>query len=222
MRCHPKPFVLATSALVLFSLAGIAEEIGPCDTALITINLDSMTVGFAGLGLPYPDDWRTVDDRHIVEANAELIPAAREAGVLVIYVYGDYPFSTEGHDPCTFAEEIAPEEGDILIGRPPTGTNVFLDTMLQEILEERGIRNVLFSGLNTAYCVDRSARMALRLGFDVTVVADAHSGGSPRRAESHNDWWATLGIDVMPIDDLDFAALCAPEAASEVSADDAN
>jgi nicotinamidase-related amidase len=206
----------ATAASLLVGLLAcglFAEEpvqTESCRTALIAINLDLMTVGFAGTGAPFPADWRTVDDRHVVEANADLIPTARDAGVLIIYLYGSYERLEEGQALATYAEEIAPQEGDILIGRPGPNLNVFTDTILLETLEARGIRNLLFSGLNTGYCINRSSQWGSRLGFDVTVVADAHSGGTPQYAQSYNEYWPTLGIAVVPISELDFTALCEP------------
>ena len=202
--------LLVASLMCCAAFAEEANEPADCDTALIAINLDVITVGFADTGAPFPEDWRTVDDRHVVEANADLIAAARDAGVLIIYLYGSYENLAEGEELATFAEEIAPQEGDILIGRPGANVNVFTDTILLETLEGRGIRNLIFSGLNTGYCVNRSSQWGVRLGFDVTVVADAHSGRSPQYAQSYNEYWPTLGIAVVPIFELDFAALCAP------------
>ena len=212
--------LLAVALLSCFASAEDADRPADCDTALIVINLDLITVGFAGTGAPFPEDWRTVDDRHVVEANADLIPAARDAGVLIIYLYGSYENLTEGEELAAFAEEISPQEGDVLIGRPGSNLSVFADTILSEVLEARGIRNLIFSGLNTGYCVNRSSQWGVRLGFDVTVVADAHSGGSPWYAQSYNEYWPTLGIAVVPILELDFAALCAPSETPDSTSED--
>ena len=124
-------------------------------------------------------------------------------------------YLAEGEEMATFAEEIAPQEGDILIGRPGPSQNVFADTILLETLESRGVRNLIFSGLNTGYCIDRSSRWGARFGFDVTVVADAHSGGSPQYAQSYNGYWPTEGIAIVPISELNFTALCAPAESTE-------
>ena len=202
--------LLVISLMCYVAFAEEADGLADCDTALIAINLDIMTIDLAGSGAPFPEDWRTVDDRHVVEANADLIPAARDAGVLIIYLYGSYENLAEGEELATFAEEIAPQEGDILIGRPGPNLNVFSDTMLLETLEGRGIRKLIFSGLNTGYCVTRSSQWGARLGFDVTVVADAHSGGTPEYTQSYNEYWPTLGIAVVPILELGFPALSAP------------
>ncbi|MFC2082675.1 isochorismatase family protein [Candidatus Bipolaricaulota bacterium] len=197
---------------VSISFAAFAQEsteLTPCDTALISINLDEMTVGFAGTGQPFPEEWLTSAGRGVVEANGDLISTARDAGLLIIYLYGSYTYLAPGQVMMTFADEIAPQEGDILIGRPGPNLNVFTDTILLETLESRGIRNLIFSGLNTAYCISKSSRFGLSLGFDVTVVADTHSGGAPGIAKSYNEWWPSLGISIVPMAEIDFTALCA-------------
>lgn len=190
------------------SMAGQGIQTRSCVAALININLDTITVGFAGAGAPFPEDWRTVDNRHVIEANVELLEAARGAGILIIYLYGSYDRLAEGEVLAEYAEEIAPHDGDLLIGRPGPNQNVFTDTVLLQTLQERGIERLIFSGLNTGYCINQSSRWGLRLGFDVTVAADAHSGGTPEYARSYNEYWPTLGIHVIPSAELDFAALC--------------
>jgi nicotinamidase/pyrazinamidase len=44
---------------------------------------------------------------------------------------------------------------------------------LEEALRERGIDSVTIAGLTTDYCVKNTALDALRLGFGVTIAADA-------------------------------------------------
>lgn len=211
------PTILKKAAVALLllglmaygALAEDAVQTDSCRTALITINLDIMTVGFAGTGDPFPAEWRTADDRHIVAANAELIPAARQAGLLIIYLYGNYSYLEEGEELATFDESIAPQEGDLLIARPELSTDVFGRTILLEELQTRGIQSLILGGLNTGYCINRSAQKAARLGFDVTVVANAHSGGQSKHAQTYNDYWPTVGLAVVPFAELDFEALCA-------------
>jgi len=210
MKRHLVWYLAALAFILQTALTATAVQSDSmmCDAALIIINLDQITVSFAGTGDPFPRDWRTADDHHVIAANAELIPAARDAGMLIIYLYGTYAYLREGEELATFAQGIAPQDGDILIGRPGGNLSVFLDTILLETLESRGMHTLVFSGLNTAYCIHSSARYGVRFGFDVTVVADAHSGGGPAIAQSYNGYWPSLGISVVSMADLDFAALC--------------
>lgn len=199
-------FVLVSSIAMA---APAQDESARCAAALIVINLDQETVDFAGTGAPFPEDWRTSTGTHVIDANTELISSARDAGLLIIYLYGNYPDLDES-ELGTYEPEIAPTEGDILIARPGYNLNVFTMTPLLETLMARDIDHLMFSGLNTGFCVNTSAQWALRLGFEATVVADAHSGGTPEYAQSYNDYWPTLGIHVVATEDLDFVALCTP------------
>lgn len=179
-----------------------------CEAALLVINLDLVTLSFAGSGDPYPEDWRTADDRYVVDANAELIGAAREAGLLIIYLYGNYDYIPE-EEMRTFPAEIAPRTGDLLIARPGPNQDVFRDTGLHEILKSRGIRRLVISGLNTAYCVKMSAYRADALGYEVIIAADAHSGGDPSLAAQYNArFWPYYGTVVIPTAEIDFVGLC--------------
>lgn len=53
------------------------------------------------------------------------------------------------------------------------GYSGFDGTDLESLLRSRGIDRVTVAGLTTDYCVKNTALDALRLGFDVTVTADA-------------------------------------------------
>jgi nicotinamidase-related amidase len=182
-----------------------------CQAALLVINLDLVTLSFAGAGDPYPEDWRTADDRYVVDANAELIAAARAAGLLIVYLYGNYDY-VPAEEMRTFPTQIAPQEGDLLIARPGPYQDVFRDTGLHEILRAHGIHWLIISGLNTAYCVKMSAYRADALGYEVIVAADAHSGGDPGLAEQYNTrFWPYYGTSVVPTAEIDFTGLCAGE-----------
>jgi hypothetical protein len=53
--------------------------------------------------------------------------------------------------------------------------DAFQDTNLQPELESRGIERLVIAGIQTEYCVDTTCRRAYSLGYDVTLVKDAHS-----------------------------------------------
>jgi len=55
--------------------------------------------------------------------------------------------------------------------RPPGS---FLDTTLREELVARNIDGLVFAGMQTEYCVDTTCRRAFSLGYEVTLVKDAH------------------------------------------------
>ncbi len=53
------------------------------------------------------------------------------------------------------------------------GYSGFVDTDLEDVLRERGVKRVFVTGLATDYCVKHTALDAARLGFETVVVTDA-------------------------------------------------
>jgi nicotinamidase-related amidase len=56
------------------------------------------------------------------------------------------------------------------------GFNAFSHTTLQDLLDRRGIRDVLVAGMVTSLCIDSTGRAAYERGYGVTVVSDCSSG----------------------------------------------
>ncbi len=54
-----------------------------------------------------------------------------------------------------------------------TSHNAFTTTGLQQLLTERGVSDVVVSGLRTEQCCETTARPASDLGYRVTFVIDA-------------------------------------------------
>jgi nicotinamidase-related amidase len=107
---------------------------------------------------------------------AALITRARAEQVPVIYVQHNGP---EGDSiaPNTTGwpihPAIAPAEGELIVHK--WHPDSFQDTPLQEELEKRGIKQLVIAGIQTEFCVDTTCRRAYSLGYDVTLVKDAHS-----------------------------------------------
>lgn len=51
----------------------------------------------------------------------------------------------------------------------------FMETRLGEVLKNRNIERLVVGGIQTDFCVDTTCRQAATLGYDVTLVSDAHS-----------------------------------------------
>jgi nicotinamidase/pyrazinamidase len=56
------------------------------------------------------------------------------------------------------------------------GYSAFQDTLLEQLLRDRGVDRLYVAGLATDYCVKNTVLDALRAGFEVTVVQDAIRG----------------------------------------------
>lgn len=53
--------------------------------------------------------------------------------------------------------------------------DAFNQTELDALLRARGITRLLVCGMQSDFCVDTSVRRALSLGYDVVLLADAHT-----------------------------------------------
>ena len=68
------------------------------------------------------------------------------------------------------------EFGDrILFVTGKVGFNAFSNTHLEDVLAERGIKDVLVAGMVTSLCIDSTGRAAYERGFSVTILSDCSS-----------------------------------------------
>src|SRR5262245_47488711 len=101
---------------------------------------------------------------------------ARNAGVPLLIVQHDGP---EGHPVQTGTEgwqihdRVAPAEHEPVIRKK--ASDAFFQTTLQGHLNALGITDLIITGCMTQYCVDTTCRRAVTLGYNVTLVSDAHS-----------------------------------------------
>jgi nicotinamidase-related amidase len=56
------------------------------------------------------------------------------------------------------------------------GLNAFSNTQLDELLQERKIKDLVFAGAVTSVCIDSSARSAFERGYKVSVLSDCTTG----------------------------------------------
>ncbi|AGB23625.1 nicotinamidase-like amidase [Mycobacterium sp. JS623] len=165
-------------------------------TALIVIDMQRDFLLPGGFGESLGNDVNQL--LKVVPPLAELIAAARTAGVLVIH-------TREGHEPdlsdCPPAklnrgapskrigddgkygrilirgeyghdiiDELAPIDGEVVIDKP--GKGAFHATDLQDILSDAGITQLLVTGVTTEVCVHTTTREANDRGYECLVVSD--------------------------------------------------
>jgi nicotinamidase-related amidase len=165
-------------------------------TALIVIDMQRDFLLPGGFGESLGNDVAQL--LKVVPPLADLIAAARNAGVMVIH-------TREGHEPdlsdCPPAklnrgapskrigddgkygrilirgeyghdivDELAPIDGEVVIDKP--GKGAFYATELQDILTEAGITQLLVTGVTTEVCVHTTTREANDRGYECLVVSD--------------------------------------------------
>jgi nicotinamidase-related amidase len=137
------------------------------DTALLIID---MQVG----NFSEPDP--LYKGNEILKKIKNLITKARSAQIPIIYVQNN---GSKG-DPDEYGTSgweihptIQPTEGDVLIQKQTP--DAFHETSLHNELSSRQINRLVIAGLQTEYCIDTTCRRAFTLGYEVTLVKDAHS-----------------------------------------------
>ena len=168
----------------------------PGQTALIVIDMQRDFLLPGGFGESLGNDVGQL--LKVVPVLADLIAAARAAGILVIH-------TREGHEPdlsdCPPAklnrgapskrigddgkygrilirgeyghdivDELAPIDGEVVIDKP--GKGAFYATELQDILDDAGITQLIVTGVTTEVCVHTTTREANDRGYECLVVSD--------------------------------------------------
>src|SRR5262245_28402866 len=106
----------------------------------------------------------------------DLLTSARTARILVTYLRHDrgkgHP--VEAHTAGSpIHQRVAPVEGEPIIEKRSCSS--FYETPLRAMLDEAGVSHLIVTGCMTEYCIDTACRHATTLGFDVTLVRDAHT-----------------------------------------------
>lgn len=114
--------------------------------------------------------------REVLEQINKLLARARASNMPIIYVQHDgeagHPLEV-GTEGWQIHPDINPDEEDLIIRK--RASDSFYETTLQHELEARGVKHLIVTGCMTEYCVDTTSRRAVSLGYDVTLVSDAHT-----------------------------------------------
>jgi nicotinamidase-related amidase len=100
---------------------------------------------------------------------------ARAGGAPVVLIQheeadGSFKFGSDGWQ---LATGLATLPEDLRVRK--TTPDSFHLTELGALLQARGVTHLVICGLQTDFCVDTTVRRALGLGYEVVLVADAHS-----------------------------------------------
>lgn len=105
-----------------------------------------------------------------------LLAQARAAGAPVIYVRhagGAGHLLEYGTANWQIHPAIAPAPGETIVEKRTP--DAFHETTLSTALAATGAKRLIVTGAQTEVCVDATCRRAFSLGFEVTLVSDAHS-----------------------------------------------
>jgi len=117
------------------------------------------------------------DGDRVLAAVLALLGASRQSATPVVFV--QHTASSPGHPLHREAKgwplhpALAPRAGESVVEK--TTFDAFHQTSLQHTLDSLGAKRLIMCGMQTEFCVDTSCRRAFSLGYDVLLVADAHT-----------------------------------------------
>jgi nicotinamidase-related amidase len=104
---------------------------------------------------------------------ATAVAKARAASIPVIWVRHsaeDLPLGSEGWQ---IVPELIPVEGEPIIEKKYRST--FIETNFETVLGQLKVGHLYTCGAQTNNCVRHTSMAALEAGYDVTLIADAHT-----------------------------------------------
>ncbi|MDE1995575.1 MAG: isochorismatase family protein [Rhizobiaceae bacterium] len=143
-------------------------------SALLLIDLQNAVL--TGLGTPARQPVTDAALEGVIARLSALKHTARAAGIPAFIVQhdgqGTHRLSKRSVG-WQLRREIAPEAGDVVVHK--TSSDAFFETDLEARLRARGITRLVLGGCMTQFTVDTTARRAVSLGFNVTLIADGHT-----------------------------------------------
>lgn len=121
-------------------------------------------------------DFAVLDAPRILTTLKDLVARARKAGWLVVFVQNngtDVDPDQPGTPGWQLHPDLKPLAGEPVIQK--WHNDSFQETPLGEELSARKIRRLVIAGMQTNWCINATTRRALELGYEVTLVRDAHS-----------------------------------------------
>lgn len=114
--------------------------------------------------------------KEVLSKICALIEKARFANVPVIFIQhtdsDDKPMG-KGKPLWRLHPDLLPQENDLRFLKYTP--DCFHETGLNDKLCSLGVKNLVIAGMQTEICVDTTCRRAFGLGYNVTLVSDAHS-----------------------------------------------
>jgi nicotinamidase-related amidase len=102
-----------------------------------------------------------------------LVSSARQANVPVIWVQHSDDYLVKGSTDWEIVDELIPLPSEAKIYK--THPSSFIETDLQAQLEALGTKALIITGAQTNYCVNATSNAGVELGYEVTLVSDAHT-----------------------------------------------
>ena len=113
-------------------------------------------------------------ERDAVVANVKTaVDKARDAGVPVVWVQHNDDNLPKGSDKWQYVDELDPQDSEALVHK--SYGDSFEDTDFEDVLASAKVGKLVVAGAQTDECIRSTIHGAFARGYDVTLVADAHT-----------------------------------------------
>lgn len=112
----------------------------------------------------------------VIENIRQLITKARAGNMEVVYVRHDDGEGSPmeyGKPGWQIYHEIAPVDGEKIFDK--RFNSAFRRTGLKEYLDSKAVKTIIFTGLQTEYCIDTSIKCAFEFGYDIIIPEETNS-----------------------------------------------
>ncbi|GAC1640768.1 MAG: cysteine hydrolase family protein [Herpetosiphon sp.] len=114
--------------------------------------------------------------RQVIDNMARLLSRARYAGLPVFFMQHVDQRMLPGTEAWRFHPSLPPAQNEEVLVKP--SYDAFYETPLLQRLQALSISHLVVAGCMTNFCIDTTCRRAVTLGFNVTLVRDAHTAAS--------------------------------------------
>lgn len=104
---------------------------------------------------------------------SQLVDRARKAGVPVVWVQHSDDEMPIGSAEWKFVGDVAPRDDEPVVHKKFRSS--FEQTTLEDELRGMNVGRLIVCGMQTNNCIRHTTHAALERGYDVTLVADAHT-----------------------------------------------
>lgn len=113
-------------------------------------------------------------ERDRVVANIKLaVEKARAASIPVIWIQHSDEDIIRGSKEWEIVPELSPLPDEVIVEKHYRSS--FIETNLSDVLEKLQVGQLYICGAETNICVRHTSHSALDLGYDITLIEDAHT-----------------------------------------------
>lgn len=146
----------------------------------------------------------------VVAAIASLVDRAREQGVPLVWVQHSDEGLEKGSEAWEYVPELPRRDTEPLVHK--SYGDSFEDTDLEAVLARAGVGHLVVAGAETDACIRSTIHGAFVRGYDVTLVADAHT------APDNSQWGSPPPDQVIAHTNLYWRFQSAPGRRADVAA----